>query len=290
MQGAMTCVEAVLRVRVFSPCCSRDGCPPRSVPVPGTATWQTSRFRIGQTRSQVEKRHFRKYKALLVDGGGRGYPWHHAGDQCKNESRVGKAPLAPVQEAPAAPPNAFTLFDGLAERFVYYAYFVAFGCERWHIAAMKMTENRFDPSALMARQRLDLDRLNEAVLADERPALVGREGVRLELPEPIFHLLARMVRTLREGKAVALLPESKSMTTQAAAEFLGVSRPFVVALLEKDAIPHHKVGTHRRVYLKDLLDYQRQRDNRRRATLDDLRRQVGAAALSNRKTGGSDER
>lgn len=155
---------------------------------------------------------------------------------------------------------------------------------------MKMTENRFDPSALTSRQLRELDRLSEAVLADERPALVGREGVRLELPEPIFNLLARVVRTMREGKAVVLLPESESMTTQAAAEFLGVSRPFVVDLLEEDAMPHHKVGTHRRVYLKDLMEYQRQRDTRRRATLDDLRRKVEAAGLYEKGTGGSGER
>jgi excisionase family DNA binding protein len=144
---------------------------------------------------------------------------------------------------------------------------------------MKMMENRFDPSALTTKQLRELDRLSEAVLADERPALVGREGVRVELPEPIFHLLVRVVRTMREGKAVVLLPESESMTTQAAAEFLGVSRPFLVDLLEKGEIPHHKVGTHRRVYLKDLMNYQRQRDSRRRTTLDNLRRQVEAAGL-----------
>ena len=155
---------------------------------------------------------------------------------------------------------------------------------------MKMTENRFDPSALTNRQLRELDRLSEAVLADERPALVGREGVRLELPEPIFNLLARVVRTMREGKAVVLLPESESMTTQAAAEFLGVSRPFVVDLLEEDAMPHHKVGTHRRVYLKDLMEYQRQRDTRRRATLDGLRRKVEAAGRYEQGTSGSGER
>ncbi len=155
---------------------------------------------------------------------------------------------------------------------------------------MKMTENRFDPSALTNRQLRELDRLSEAVLADERPALVGREGVRLELPEPIFNLLVRVVRTMREGKAVVLLSESESMTTQAAAEFLGVSRPFVVDLLEEDAMPHHKVGTHRRVYLKDLMEYQRQRDTRRRATLDDLRRKVEAAGRYEKGTRGSGER
>lgn len=144
---------------------------------------------------------------------------------------------------------------------------------------MKITENRFDPSALTTKQLRELDRLSEAVMADERPALVGQEGVRMELPEPIFHLLVRVVLTMREGKAVVLLPESESMTTQAAADFLGVSRPFLVDLLEKGAIAHHKVGTHRRVYLKDLMEYQRQRDSRRRSTLDDLRRRVEAAGL-----------
>jgi excisionase family DNA binding protein len=80
------------------------------------------------------------------------------------------------------------------------------------------------------------------------------------------------------------------MTTQAAAKFLGVSRPFVVALLEQDAMPYHKVGTHRRVYMKDLIKYQRQRDACRRATLDELRDKVEAAGLYEKVPGGSHER
>ena len=70
-----------------------------------------------------------------------------------------------------------------------------------------------------------------------------------------------------------------SLITQAAAEFLGVSRPFVVGLMESEAIPHHKDGAHRRVYLKDVLEYQTRRDRRRRATLDGLSAQVDAARL-----------
>ena len=144
---------------------------------------------------------------------------------------------------------------------------------------MKLTENRFDPSGLTSRQLRELDRLCAAVSSDKRPVLVDRKGVRLELPEPIYHLLAEALRTMREGRTVVLLSENQSMTTQAAAEFLGVSRPFAVKLLEKDAIPFHKVGTHRRVYLKDLMEYQRQRDSHRRATLDELRHKVEAAGL-----------
>lgn len=154
-----------------------------------------------------------------------------------------------------------------------------------------MNDARLDASGLTARQLQDLERLDEVVLGNERLALVGRDGVRLELPAPILRLLAGAVRNLRAGKSVVLLPEMESLTTQAAADFLGVSRPFLVALMEKGDLPHHRVGTHRRVYLKDLLDYQRRRDGRRRAVLDDLRSKVEEAGLYERSVSATgDER
>lgn len=142
---------------------------------------------------------------------------------------------------------------------------------------MKLMENRLDPSSLTAKQLRDLGQLTLAAL--ERPALVGRDGKRVQLPEPIFHLLVQVVQAMRASKSIVLLSESESMSTQAAADFLGVSRPFLVNLLKHNVIPHFKVGTHRRVYLRDLLNYQRQRDSLRRAKLDNLRRKVEAAGL-----------
>src|SRR5438876_11096745 len=103
---------------------------------------------------------------------------------------------------------------------------------------MNVAENRIDPSRLTPEE---LDRLAGMVIEDDRPALVGREGVRLELPDPIFHLLVRVIRTMREGRAIVLMPEDETFTTQAAASFLGMSRQFLVNLLERGEISFHRV-------------------------------------------------
>ena len=110
-------------------------------------------------------------------------------------------------------------------------------------------------------------------------ALIDQNGNRTHIPEALFAHFARIVRLMSERKAIVLVPEDEAFTTQAAANYLGVSRQHLVDLLERSEISHHKVGTHRRVTFKDLLAYEKLRDKTRRAALDRLATEVDAAGL-----------
>jgi excisionase family DNA binding protein len=97
---------------------------------------------------------------------------------------------------------------------------------------------------------------------------------------------------MAEGKSVTLLPDNQVVTTQRAADLLGMSRPFFIKLLETGAMAHHRVGNQRRVYLRDVLEFTRKRDEERQAALDRLSRQAFEAGLYDRNVmpeGGSDE-
>ena len=110
-------------------------------------------------------------------------------------------------------------------------------------------------------------------------ALVGADGLRLPLPESVQRLLARVVHELARGNAVTVVPVQADLTTQEAADLLNVSRPFLVKLLEAGEIPFHRVGTHRRVRLEDVLAYRRRRSQGRREALAELLREAQAAGL-----------
>lgn len=87
------------------------------------------------------------------------------------------------------------------------------------------------------------------------------------LPTAAVRMLTDMLAHLAEGKAVAVIPNEAELTTQEAAEMLNVSRPYLVKLLEKNAIPYHKAGTHRRVLFCDLQAYRERAAKTRREAL-----------------------
>lgn len=88
------------------------------------------------------------------------------------------------------------------------------------------------------------------------------EGDRVELPESVYRVLVQVVESLRAGRAVSVAPRSTTLTTQQAADLLGVSRPTVVRLIDENEIPGERIGTRRRVLLNDVLAYRERRRQR----------------------------
>jgi len=90
------------------------------------------------------------------------------------------------------------------------------------------------------------------------------------LPPELRELLTQVVRTMRRGQAVTFAPLGQQLTTQQAADLLGVSRPTLVKFLEAGRIPYETPGRHRRLRLRDVLAFQLARRVEQRKALTDL--------------------
>lgn len=82
----------------------------------------------------------------------------------------------------------------------------------------------------------------------------------LELPTGIFDALEAMLEEVAEGHSVVVSAPDRSteeLTTTQAAEELGMSRPTLIDLLETGEMGFRKVGTHRRIPRREVLEYKR---------------------------------
>lgn len=107
----------------------------------------------------------------------------------------------------------------------------------------------------------------------------GGQPISVVVPRGAFELLLEILGQMSVGNAVTIVPVNAEFTTQQAADYLNVSRPYLIALLESGKIPHHKVGTHRRIQFSKLVKYKEQDFSRRRAALDGLAEEAQALKL-----------
>lgn len=77
----------------------------------------------------------------------------------------------------------------------------------------------------------------------------------VEVPPAALKLIGQLLEAMSEGRPIVLMPTEQEFTTVEAANFLNVSRPFVIKEIEAGRLPHRKVGSHRRITLEDLLPY-----------------------------------
>lgn len=108
--------------------------------------------------------------------------------------------------------------------------------------------------------------------SSSKAALVDPEGNPRPIPDEIFQILEQVTNALASGEGITVIPQHAMMTTQQAADFLGISRPTLVRLLESGDIPFEQPGRHRRVRLTDLMAYQSASRTERRDALRELRK------------------
>ncbi|MEP7336279.1 MAG: helix-turn-helix domain-containing protein [Acidobacteriota bacterium] len=89
--------------------------------------------------------------------------------------------------------------------------------------------------------------------------LGGIEGQEIALPDSILRLVYEALTSAASGKRLRLVEEDEEVSPEKAAEFLQVSRPYLVRLLDGGEVPFHYVGTHRRITMSDLIEYRRKR-------------------------------
>ena len=131
------------------------------------------------------------------------------------------------------------------------------------------------------------------LLQDELPHLeepqvqvtIEGEAQSLTLPREALELLRDVLEAMAKGKPVSIVPLAMELTTQAAADRLGCSRPHLIKLLEQGAIPFTKVGRHRRIRFEDLVQYEQALRERQYALLGEMMADDEASGLYGAKDG-----
>ena len=101
----------------------------------------------------------------------------------------------------------------------------------------------------------------------------------ITLPREALVLFQDVLRAMAKGQGVSIIPLAAELTTQAAADMLGCSRPHLVKLLEEGKLPFTKVGRHRRVRYEEVVRFGEERKAEQRRHLIEMMEDDEAAGL-----------
>lgn len=131
---------------------------------------------------------------------------------------------------------------------------------------------------LPSREDAELAALSSRILARAPEGDILRvrldDGQELALPKAATRLLSHILAEMAHGNAVTIMPIHAELTTQEAADYLNVSRPFLIRMLERGEIKFHMVGTHRRIRFEDLRDYKNAKAAESERHMDELAKQA----------------
>lgn len=132
------------------------------------------------------------------------------------------------------------------------------------------------PSEEERKIAAESSRLLAAIIGSGKAARIRvvKDDQEITVPVSAMRMLVDILAHMAEGETMTLIPQNAELTTQQAADFLNVSRPYFVKCLEEGRLAFHKVGSHRRVYFRDLVAYKEQSMAETRKALDELSAQA----------------
>ncbi len=139
---------------------------------------------------------------------------------------------------------------------------------------MKTLEQIRKPSKLDQKVAIESYSALAAVLAQlnsEQPEIeIEETSEKIKVPLSALKLLSDILKSMAEGKLISIVPIATEVTTQAAAEILGCSRPHLIKLLEEGKIDFTKVGKHRRIKFDDIMIYRKQMKEQQKKYIIDI--------------------
>jgi len=136
-----------------------------------------------------------------------------------------------------------------------------------------------DAALAQAAQRCLMAALDHSRASKIRLVTDGKNMPSVELPPKALRMVADVLGMMAQRQPVVLLPQKLELSTQDAAAFLNVSRPFVVKQIDEGRLPCRKVGRHRRILFDDLMAYQQALHEETEAALQALADQAQVLGL-----------
>jgi excisionase family DNA binding protein len=134
-------------------------------------------------------------------------------------------------------------------------------------------DNPLVPSPETVKAARALAELLPPEAANVRLSLLDRaSGNASELPPAVIGMLRQFLEQLGAGHSVSIVPAEAELTPNDAAEYLNVSRTFVLKLMDTGKIPFRRVGSHRRLRFGDLREYEKSQRSRADAAMDEMAR------------------
>lgn len=108
-------------------------------------------------------------------------------------------------------------------------------------------------------------------IKSEQPEIeIEETSDKIKIPLSALKLLGDILKAMGQGKLISIVPIATEVTTQAAAEILGCSRPHLVKLLEDGKIAFTKIGKHRRIKFDDIMKYRKQMKEQQKQNIIDI--------------------